>query len=465
MTKHILQAFFFIYVACLAQAAVPDDADWYISNASGMFVEKTFKARALRSEYSVSLQLVKPENIPKELKKYWTSPWRAECRILYQNNERLRTQWVFKDLANTSFLVAAISNDGSGFIEWYDDTGVIVEEQRIATDGSGYFISYTYRDMYILKAEARIVEPKVKPKTEEKKEDAADGAAAPAASSTNAAGSAETPASGAAAEKTEPPPKKVSAGVRNPDGPIEIPAFFVAESGKEGARLWTDNYRYTRAFSLRAIEREYHDSAAAQKLIRTLFPKFDGNTEKQKEFVSPPAGAISEFLEDVLTMPAAKVTYITDNKRRIISETRMDEEGNVIGELANKWENDRIASALWKAGGEERLVEFSYDKGGDRIAEKNYRNGVLERTVTIENGKEIEHLYINEEAVLRAEWKDGKKLHEERLLHRRELPKSRFENIEEGAASGGAAEGAAVEETAAKEIELQAENNGKKDGE
>ncbi|MDR2468051.1 MAG: hypothetical protein LBD22_03730 [Spirochaetaceae bacterium] len=485
MLKKLGYGIIIFCVTLPAGGAVPPDAQWYISNGSGMFLEKTFKARALRSEFAVSVQNVKPENAPAELRKYYTAPWTIECRVLYEKGSRIRTQWVFQDVSKTSFLVAAISNDGSGFIEWYDDKGFIVEEQRLAADGSGFFVTYTYRDMFLLKAEAHIVEPVKKPESpaEEPKTDdkaaeepkpasaapagaatpdapaSADGtvqntgengqlaadtggekpngaeetgdaapaeisgstdtAAAPAPPTEEGAPAAEEQAAAPPPSPPPPPPKPASSRVRNPDGPLELPEYFVAATGKEGPLLWTDNYRYTRSLALRAIERVYHDPKAEQKLARINFPKYAANSQRQKDFVSPGTTIASEFLHDIFIKEASKVTYTTDARRRIVSEIRKNPRDEVIGELINTWDGDRVSKVTWISENDERVIEFSYNKSGDRIAERDYRNGVLERMVTIDKEQEIEELYLNNELALRAIWQKGKKISEERILNRR----------------------------------------------
>jgi hypothetical protein len=554
-----------------AFSAIPADAQWYISNGAGMLIEKTYKTRALRSKYAISLQNIKPEDTPAELRKYYTPPWRVECRVLYEDGLRLRTQWVFKDAANTSYLIAAISNDGSGFIEWYDDQGYVVEEQRLLVDGSGYFVAYTYKDGFLLRAVAHAVESKLpkdekkppklgetppepsvavpgtgappagqaaqpplpapapppaetkpEPKPEKKPEkppeikveepksggdekrppggmenfempqippemqaefdylmslpeeerlkelrrrleeemkklneqqtegaemdtkeledlrllndaigsasDAADEAALAVESGVEdtiaeeAAGEEKTEAEAEAEAKSAPPEEKVepaSAKVRNPEGPMDFPPFFVAASGKEGAPLWTDNYRYTRNRTLRAIERLNHNEAAVSDIMRVSFEKFVKDSPADKNFVSPGTSVSSAFLEDVAIKSAPKVTYTTDARRRILNEVRLNDEGAVVGEITNEWKGDKISKIIWKSPGDERTIEFLYSNSGDRISERDYRNGVLERTVTIDKEQEIEELYLDGKVALKAIWQNGKKISEERFLNRR----------------------------------------------
>jgi hypothetical protein len=69
----------------------------------------------------------------------------------------------------------------------------------------------------------------------------------------------------------------------------------------------------------------------------------------------------------------------------------------------------------WSIGDDEGYTEYEYNKAGDRIEEKNYRNEVLERTVRKEGETEVEVLYMKEKPILRAVWEEGRKISEERI--------------------------------------------------
>jgi len=71
---------------------------------------------------------------------------------------------------------------------------------------------------------------------------------------------------------------------------------------------------------------------------------------------------------------------------------------------------------LWKSPGEERLVEYDYSSDGSRIAERNYRQGELERSVTARDGIDTEEIFLNGRLVLRAFWENGLKISEERIM-------------------------------------------------
>jgi hypothetical protein len=121
----------------------------------------------------------------------------------------------------------------------------------------------------------------------------------------------------------------------------------------------------------------------------------------------------SEFFDDVIVNSGDRILYNTDERGRVQSEVRRDANDAILGEVTNTWSGDRLVSVLWKSDAEERLVEYEYNGEGDRVFERNLRDGVLERTVRREGDHEIEELYMNGAVALRAIWEDGRKISEE----------------------------------------------------
>jgi hypothetical protein len=419
--------FFFFWGATFCFAA-SDDIEWYISNGAGMMLEKAFPLRALRSKNALSMQTISEAELPAELRKYYAPPWKIMCSVLFEDGKRIKSQWVFRDETDTALFVASIGDNGAGFIEWYNDQGYIIEEQRLDSDGAGFFISYTYKDNMLLKAESHIVEaiPPDPETTEESPTTPQPPLQLPIQEDEEIAQSLLAQDQvGLGDEEPLPPVPKVAAPkalelARNPQGPATIPEFFVARTGREGGPLWTDTYRYTRTASLRSVERVFHvkeNNAQAEnshQLIR--FPRSLPKDIKEDETngMTQPSG--STFLSDVLRDNPAKAVYKTDNKHRVITETRIDENGEIIGEVNNLWKDDRLTSVTWTAKGEDMKIEYRYNKAGDRIGEEDFRNGILERSVQLqEDGKEIENLYIDGQVILSAIWEDGRKISEERF--------------------------------------------------
>jgi hypothetical protein len=145
------------------------------------------------------------------------------------------------------------------------------------------------------------------------------------------------------------------------------------------------------------------------------FPRLSLHTTDENEFVRPASVVSSEFFDDVILNSGDRILYTTDARGRVISEVRRDEQDKVLGEIINSWSGDRLTSILWKSEGEERLIEYGYNASGDRVLERNTRNGALERVVRRDGDREVEELYMNGEVILRALWEDGRKISEERV--------------------------------------------------
>jgi hypothetical protein len=418
-----------IGLAAVLYAAV-DEVEWFISNSAGMALERAMPLRALREKNALAVREIEQQDLPPQIRKYYTEPWRISCGILYENGKRIKTQWVFRDQAQTALFVAAIGNNGSGFIEWYDDQGLLVEEQRLDSDGSGYFISYSYTNSILLKAEARLVEA-VKQEEDETAEDAVAindiDELVPGISVPEEEGQmllvendmmgtpiTDDPLPGADGKTLAVPEEVVPASaelMRNPEGPAAIPDFFVAVTGREGGPVWTDFYRYTRSKGLRSVERVFHDQDKVPETLR--FPRFVEGGPTDISFVERPETYTSTFLSDITDSAPPKIHYTLDGKRRILTETYRGEDDTVIGEIKNVWMDDRLTSVSWIAPGDEREVVYEYDKAGERVGERNYRNGVLERSVVRDGDREIETLFKNGREILRAVWVDGQKVSEE----------------------------------------------------
>jgi hypothetical protein len=334
---------------------------WYRSNASGMALEYMPSGIvALGNEYSLSVGTVSSRELPAFLLPLYDTSFLVELRVLYRDKEPYRQQWIFKDYRGTTRVNASGEfgqNPGveiSGFIDVYDEGHTLISERRFI-DGMEIFTFYDYSEGLLVKAETW----------------------------TYAAG-------------------QVSA------------TAMQRNSMKEPPRI-TDYYRYTRSFSLRAIERVFHQGYDESLMDRITFPAINPGVSREPEFLNPGLALSTEFLDDIITAPLGRIIYTTDSRGRVLVETMLDENGEVLGELLNTWNGDRLDTVLWKSGDDERLTEYEYDSNGDRILERNMNNGVLERTVRTTGSRDIEELYMDGRIVLRAVWEDGRKISEERV--------------------------------------------------
>jgi antitoxin component YwqK of YwqJK toxin-antitoxin module len=261
--------------------------------------------------------------------------------------------------------VAAFKEDGSGFMEIYNENGILLEERSYSPGDISTIIRYTYRSGRLVRAEASRIHPVEPP-----------------------------------APEAEPPVETVP-----PEAGDSV--AYVEEA------LWTDTYRYNRASALRSIERSYPGDSPEPELSVVAFPRLPGRREVTR-LVSPAGYISSEFFRDIMALGGTP-EFTTDERGRILTETRLDEDGEILGTFTNVWNGEQLSSVSWETEGEKRRIEFEYNPQGDRITERNYRNDILERTVQSSGNRDMEELYLNGIPVLRAVWEDGRKVSEEPL--------------------------------------------------
>jgi flagellar hook assembly protein FlgD len=103
-----------------------------------------------------------------------------------------------------------------------------------------------------------------------------------------------------------------------------------------------------------------------------------------------------------------------DEKGRAVREIRFGKDGKAVEETKTEWTGDRVSSVTRARGDTVRKAEYQYDSKGNRVSEKNYLNGRLERSVRKEGVMEIEELYKNGALLLRATYEGGVLVREER---------------------------------------------------
>jgi hypothetical protein len=384
-----------------------------------MTLERAFSRLALRNKYALSIERIPQEDVPERLLPFSDPSYQPELRILYEEGEESRRQWIFKDERDASRLVAVFEEDGSGFIEIYNADRLIAEEYRISADGSEYDTRYFYNNTLLIRAETRYLAPLPAPPAEEETApgDEAEGGDGPEAKPLpETASLPEIKLLPDAEPGTAPGPENEPEAAPLPEAEPGTVEEAGAETGERVLQdMWTDYYRYSRFGSLRAVERRYHQAPAEdQDTVRLRFPHMVLRAAEE-EFISPGSAYGSGFFSEILVNSGDRVLYTTDERGRVLTETRKDENDTILGELQNNWSGDLLASVSWKAGEYERLTEYEYNEDGDRILERNYINGVLERVVRREGEQEVEELYMNGAVILRAIWEDGRKISEERV--------------------------------------------------
>ena len=192
---------------------------------------------------------------------------------------------------------------------------------------------------------------------------------------------------------------------------VYVDSFYKENFESDSVHFSRDYYLYTRSGFLRGIERTVYEQEEIE-LSRLVFPRLDSSA-----FESYIHGIVytTPFLQNISAASAVRINYFVDNRGRVTSEIWYDEEDQVVGEFSNTWSNERLMSVLWQSHSDERLVEYEYDNEGSRISERNYRNGLLERTVTFSGSREVEEIYMSGRLILRAIWEDGVRISEERI--------------------------------------------------
>jgi hypothetical protein len=399
----------------------PADAVWYISNPAGMAVSPSpSRLAALRSKNCLALAIVGADSLPPILAPYYKPSLKVDFRMLFESGKLIREQWIFRDEKARGLVIAAAVVERNtapsiAFIECYNENGFI-EEERLFDDKETY-IKYFYKERILVRTETRIWEKIEKPleSLESVEEQESELEEAPAVEYVEAQESElEEDAADESVEEREP-------------------EFEVVET-----TVYTDYYRYSVSDSLRTVERVFQKGGPEIGRLRIAFPSVGLRQEIDSNFVKPASTQRSAFLTGDESV--SDVLYTTDARGRVLSETHRDENRGVVVETINTWVGGRISVVEQKffeppkrdeeessetpeavedeVRGEvidEKRIEYEYNSAGDRVLEKNYNNGTLERTVRTNGNQEIEEIYMDGKVMLRAIWEGNRKIKEERV--------------------------------------------------
>jgi len=334
---------------------------WFLSNAGGMAVEETpSRLGALRNKYALLIDYVPADELDPRLLPFYKDEYGIEIRVLYIEEKESRRQWLFRDKDGNTKVNAVfrmIQEDDEEETPEGKTPGGFIEvfndTGRISRDYSLFEDNSEILTAYYYNGNTLI-------KTETQTKDA---------------------------------------------------------DKLEYRKTHTDMYRYNRSYSLRNVERVFHEPAGVDP-VRLLFPARALDAAYDKDFMKDKLTFSSDFLGGYPADAGFRIVYETDSKGRVLSEILYNSKNEIVWTLENTWAGDRISSILKIEGGDERLIEYDYDGSGSRIAERDIRNGILERRVLIDGVKETEELYLDGAVVLRAFWEDGRKISEERIRRR-----------------------------------------------
>ena len=368
----------------------PGPPRWFRSNAGGMTLEEIpSRLAALRNQYALVIDYVPPDELEPRLLPYYHDGYTVEIRILFVEQEMSRRQWLFRDSSGVARLNAVLVPPP---VDEADDPGMADEQ---GTD-------------------------------EVMHNEAVDGETkAPAVAGSHD----ESPAAIGFIELYNEK-AQIIADLRLFDDGSEIIVTYVYKgniliraetqhktSGSYYQKMFTDEYRYNRSYSLRHVERLYHGEVQAES-VRIVFPGRVLEAAADFEFFNEKLSLSSDFLDSYSAGEGYRMLYDTDSRGRILAQTMIDDKDEEVWVIKNSWSGDRITSILKVEGDNEKLTEYEYDSAGTRIVQRDIQNGALERQVYFEGENETEELYLNGILVLKAYWENGRKISEERVRRR-----------------------------------------------
>jgi hypothetical protein len=396
---------------------------WFRSNAAGMALEEVpSRLAALRNKYALVIDFTGPQDLPEYLLQFYDTEYFIEIRTFFENGEEVRAQWIFRDINGTTRVLAVVIEDTekSEIIDEvahndesiednieYIETAYTEEEisgseydaidAALETAGDNLERKDKYNKIRGLKNGFIEVYDKDSFLTMEYRytDDAQDS-------------------------KTQYFYK---------DGTILSAVSFLWEENSKGGefvQIHTDYFRYNRSAFLRNVERViFRDKkiSSSEDSVRIAFPSNVMNAAQNDYFMSEKFNAYPEFFGDLFVKKNDKLVYTTDERGRIMNQTLYrkqtnsegEEEEKVVWAIKNTWSGERIASITKTEGDTVLLANYEYDSAGDRVLERNLKNGILERLVRTEGKKDIEQLYLNNVVILQAVYEDGRKISETRM--------------------------------------------------
>ena len=385
-------------------------ARWFRSNSGGMVLEEIYsRPAALRNEYALAVIYARNDELPDFLVPYYNNEYNLEIRVLYENSVQIRTQWLLRDKTGITRLNAVLmeNDEISGY--YYNDLyGAAFEEDQYEY----------YNGIDFLGINGNYNEPNGFLENENENENKIIDI-----NIDNKIGFVEIFNENSiliAEYKFYKDGQKYKTEYTIKENLLISSVFFIWESGTaEGyKKTYTDNYRYNRSLSLRSVEREFHRDMLIKYNQNTInFPVKIMDIVNEDIFINERMNQYPEYFGDVYVYMESKMLFETDDRGRIIRQTLFDDDKEIIWGIQNTWSDNRIISTNKTEGDLELRTEYQYNSAGDRILERNFKNGVLERVVRADGSFEIEELYMNDVIVLRAVWEDGIMISETRVIN------------------------------------------------
>jgi len=403
-------------------------ARWFRSNSGGMPLEEMqSRIAAMRGEYALVIDFAGSDDLPVYLRDYYDEKYFIETRTLYKDGKEERTQWIFRD-ENYGIRLTAVLLEASQ--EAAQD-----EDNETAAGAVGTAVDTV------------VIKNKDDKNTESAEENNIAGAQGDIDDENSAAeikvkkARRNDPARGFIeiyneryhltaeyrySEKDEN--SKIEYFYKN-NKKVSAQAMLWDDDEEEYVKTHTDYYRYNRSSFLRAVERVFQkdqqiisvdsvfvDNVVMDNVMKVSFPQNILAAAKNDFFMGEKFNSYPDFLGDLFVLKDSKLIFTTDKQGRVLEQTLLgdDEEKKVIWKIVNTWSDDRIVKITKTEGDIVLVTEYVYNNNGDRVLERNIKDGVLERVVRSDGKTDIEELYLNNKVVLQAVWEDGRKISESR---------------------------------------------------
>jgi len=400
-------------------------AHWFRSNAGGLAIEEVAtRLAALRNEYALAIGFPHQDELPEYLLSYFNEEeHNIEIRILYKNGEQIRTQWIFRDEKGTTRLNAVFLEPSEADAQEELQLEEVQLEEIAQEEIQQEEIQSEEAQHGEVKPGETLAEEEPAVDSDEVQEIAvANDADKKIDSAKQKTGFIEIfdEKSFLTCEYRFFEDGKISKTdyVFNDSLILNSTVSLSEDGGAEFKKEYADFYRYNRSASLRAVERKFYKDREISFLdepVIITFPRRIRDTSKFGAFIGERLNSYPEFFGEIVVRADSKIVFETDDRGRILSQTLYDGKEEVVWVIRNTWQDNRIVSTSKTEGKTVLSAEYSYNSAGDRILERNLKNGVLERVVRTEGKTDTEELYLNNVLVLRAVWEDGRKISETRV--------------------------------------------------
>jgi hypothetical protein len=415
----------------------PGPPRWFRSNAGGMTLEEVpSRLAALRNKYALVIDYIAPDEVEPRLLPFYQDGYTVEIRVLYEQREESRRQWLFRDQAGTTRLNAVFKRQPDEEpVVISDDTQTQIEEEILENEFvENEIIEEEFPELFELAAEP------LSPEEFTPDEFSGDAMPDPESSAVMVSDEESVLSVGFIELYNEKAQIIEDRWLFEDDSEIVTSysynknTLIKAETGKKIPAsapdtepeqyqdavyrpMYTDTYRYNRSYSLRYVERLYHQKVELEP-VRLVFPGRVLDAAADKSFMRDKLFLHSDFLENFSVGEGSRIVYDTDSRGRILTQTMIDSKNETVWVIKNTWSGDRIVSMQKTEGENKKLIEYEYDKDGKLVVQRDIQNGVLERRVYAEGDNETEELYLNGVVVLRAYWEKGIKIREEQVRQR-----------------------------------------------